>query len=62
MINNAPFEKNSLFVYANGDIGILRKKIKYTTSTYTTCVVMLLKDFKDYHIPMTYMKLMEPPC
>ena len=62
MINNAPFGKNSLFIYENGDLGILREKIRDVNNTHITCIVMLLRDFKNYHIPMTYMKKMDPPC
>ena len=62
VISEAPFGKNSLFVYANGDLGILREKVEEMGGTRTTCVVMLLKDFNNYHIPITYMKKMEAPC
>lgn len=62
LINNAPFKGKSLFVYENGDIGMIRGKIRGMGRSYTTCVVLLLKDFKEYHIPITYMKKMEAPC
>ena len=62
VINNAPFEGKSLFVYENGDIGVIRGMVRGMSRSYSTCVVMLFKDFNEYHIPMTYMKKMEAPC
>lgn len=62
VINNAPFEGKSLFVYENGDIGVIRNKVRGISRSYSTCVVMLFKDLKEYHVPMSYMKKLEAPC
>jgi hypothetical protein len=61
-IYNAPFEGGSLFVYKNGDLGIIRGWLKSSCKPHTTCIVILLKDFKEYHIPYGYMKKMGPLC
>jgi len=58
VIHKAPFNERNLFVYQNGDIGIVRGM----SGSYSACVVMLFKDFNDYHIPISYMKKMEAPC
>ena len=62
LIHNAPFDGKSLFVYQNGDLGVIRGKIRGMSRSYSTCIVMLLKDLNEYHIPITYMKKMEAPC
>lgn len=62
LIYNAPFDGKSLFIYENGDLGIIIGKTRGTSRSCNTCIVMLLKDFNEYHIPMTYMKKMEAPC
>jgi len=61
VIHNAPFDERNLFVYQNGDLGILKRKPS-SSDLYRACIVVLMKDFKDYHIPLSYMKKMEAPC
>lgn len=61
VIHKAPFNERNLFVYQNGDLGIIKMKPDHS-NLYRACVVILLKDFNDYHIPISYMKKMEAPC
>ncbi len=61
VIHEAPFNERNLFVYQNGDLGIIKMKPS-DSNLHRAYVVMLLKDFSDYHIPLSYMKKMEAPC
>ena len=61
VINNSPFDDVNLFNYQNGDIGIL-KSDPTTGYHYMSCSIILLKDFKEYFIPMSYIEKLEAPC
>lgn len=58
----SPFEDNNIFGYQNGDIGLVKKVVYSDHRVFKTCLVILLKDFKEYHIPNIYMKRMERKC
>ena len=58
---SSPFEEKNIFGYVNGDLGLVKKVIRHE-SAFETCLVILFKDFKEYHIPSTYMKTMEKKC
>ena len=57
----SPFEEKNIFGYANGDVGLIKEVMRHE-SVFETCLVILIKDFKEYHIPSTYMKRMEKKC
>ena len=57
----SPFEEKNIFGYVNGDVGLVKRVIRHE-SVFETCHVILLKDFKEYHIPSTYMRKMEKKC
>ena len=60
-MNNSPFDGINLFNYQNGDIGIMKGTAE-PTRNYMSCAIILLKDFKEYHIPISYLEKMEAPC
>ena len=62
VLTESPFEERNIFGYENGDIGLIKKIVCSDTKVFKTCVVILLKDFKEYHIPNTYMKKLEKEC
>ena len=57
----SPFHEKNIFGYCNGDIGLVREVIKHE-NVFETCLVILFKDFNEYHIPSTYMEIMEKEC
>jgi hypothetical protein len=61
VVNNSPFDGINLFNYQNGDIGIMKAAAE-PTRNYMSCAIILLKDFKEYHIPISYLEKMEAPC
>lgn len=62
MLCESPFEGRSIFGYENGDLGIVKKILYSDEKVFKTCLVILLKDFKEYHIPNTYMLKLEKKC
>ena len=68
VVTNSPFDDVNLFNYQNGDIGIVKtnpEKAKHdikSVSWCMSCTVILLKDFKEYYLPITYIEKMEAPC
>ena len=62
ILNNSPFEQENIFGYKNGDLGLIKKVLYNKTKEYRTYLVILLKDFNEYHIPNTYMKRLEDKC
>jgi hypothetical protein len=62
VLNKSPFEYENVFGYSNGDIGIIKKKIRGQSRLYNCCIVLLLKDLKEYNIPQSYMSLLEEKC
>ena len=59
---DSPFEDVNIFGYQNGDIGLIKQVVYSDDIVFKTCIVVLLKDFKEYHIPNTYMKKLEKKC
>ena len=68
VVTNSPFDGVSLFNYQNGDIGIVKsnpERAKHNikaVSSHMACAIILLKDFKEYYIPINYIEKMEAPC
>lgn len=62
ILRESPFEGRNIFGYENGDIGIVKKILYSDEKVFKTCLVILLKDFKEYHIPNTYMLKLEKKC
>lgn len=62
VLTESPFEDKNIFGYVNGDIGIIKKIVYDDRHDYKSCLVILLKDFKEYHIPNTYMTVVEKKC
>lgn len=56
------FLEENIFGYVHGDIGIIRDIIYFEPGVSSYCIVMLIKNFKIYHIPEVYMKKMEKEC
>ena len=62
VLTESPFEDSNIFGYKNGDIGLVKKIVYSDERVFKTCLVILLKDFKEYHFPNTYMKRLERKC
>ncbi len=62
VLTESPFEERNIFGYQNGDLGLIKKIVYSDKRVFKTCLVILLKDFKEYHIPNTYMKKLEKKC
>jgi len=62
ILNASPFEDKNIFGYQNGDLGIIKKIVYSDKRIFKTCLVILLKDWKEYHIPNTYMTVVERKC
>ena len=62
VLTESPFEDANIFGYQNGDIGLVKQIIYTDERVFKTCLVILLKDFKEYHIPNTYMIKLENKC
>ena len=62
VLTESPFEDANIFGYQNGDIGLIKQIIYTDERAFKTCLVILLKDFKEYHIPNTYMIKLENKC
>lgn len=62
VLTESPFEDANIFGYKNGDIGLVKKIVYSDARVFKTCLVVLLKDFKEYHIPNTYMRRLERKC
>lgn len=62
VLTESPFEDANIFGYQNGDIGLIKQIIYTDERVFKTCLVILLKDFKEYHIPNTYMIKLENKC
>ena len=58
----SPFDDTNIFGYENGDIGLIKKVLYSDEKVFMTCLVVLLKDFREYHIPNTYFRIMEKKC
>jgi len=58
----SPFEQENIFGYKNGDLGLIKKVMYSEQKIFKTCLVILLKDWKEYHIPNTYMMKVEKEC
>ena len=56
---NSPFHEKNIFGYSNGDLGIVKHVVYSNEKVFKTCLVILLKDFKEYHIPNSYMEKLE---
>ena len=56
---NSPFHEKNIFGYCNGDIGVIKQVFYSDGNIFETCLVVLLKDFKEYHIPNSYMQKLE---
>jgi len=61
VVSNSPFDGVNLFNYQNGDIGIIKSSPEQAKH-YMSCAIILLKDFKEYYIPVNYIEKMEAPC
>lgn len=61
VVSNSPFDDVNLFNYQNGDIGIVKSNPEQA-NLYMSCAIILLKDFKEYYIPVNYIEKMEAPC
>ena len=59
---NSPFHEKNIFGYANGDLGVIKEVFYTDGNMFETCLVLLLKDFKEYHIPNSYMQKLENKC
>ncbi len=57
----SPFEEENIFGYSNGDLGIIKQVICHA-GVFETCLVILLKNFNEYHIPNSYMQKLEIKC
>ena len=62
VLTESPFEDANIFGYQNGDIGLIKQVVYSDKKVFKTCLVVLLKDFKEYHIPNTYMMKLENKC
>ena len=62
VLTESPFEDANIFGYQNGDLGLVKKIVYSDQRVFKTCLVVLLKDFKEYHIPNTYMIKLESKC
>ena len=62
VLTESPFEDANIFGYQNGDLGLVKKVVYSDHRVFKTCLVILLKDFKEYHIPNTYMMKLESKC
>ena len=62
VLTESPFEDANIFGYQNGDIGLIKQVLYSDKRVFKTCLVILLKDFKEYHIPNTYMIKLENKC
>ena len=62
VLTESPFEDANIFGYQNGDIGLVKQVLYSDKRVFKTCLVILLKDFKEYHIPNTYMIKLENKC
>ena len=62
VLTESPFEDANIFGYQNGDIGLVKQVVYSDKRVFKTCLVILLKDFKEYHIPNTYMIKLENKC
>ena len=62
VLTESPFEDANIFGYQNGDIGLIKQVVYSDKRVFKTCLVILLKDFKEYHIPNTYMIKLENKC
>lgn len=62
VLTESPFEDANIFGYQNGDLGLIKQIIYTDERVFKTCLVILLKDFKEYHIPNTYMIKLENKC
>ena len=62
VLTESPFEDANIFGYQNGDIGLVKQVVYSDKKVFKTCLVILLKDFKEYHIPNTYMIKLENKC
>ena len=62
VLTESPFEDANIFGYQNGDIGLVKQIVYTDERVFKTCLVILLKDFKEYHIPNTYMIKLENKC
>ena len=62
VLTESPFEEANIFGYQNGDLGLIKQIIYTDERVFKTCLVILLKDFKEYHIPNTYMIKLENKC
>ena len=62
VLTESPFEDVNIFGYKNGDIGLIKQVLYSDKRVFKTCLVILLKDFKEYHIPNTYMIKLENKC
>ena len=62
VLTESPFEDANIFGYQNGDIGLVKQVVYSDKRVFKTCLVILLKDFKEYHIQNTYMIKLENKC
>ena len=62
VLTESPFEDANIFGYQNGDIGLIKQIVYTDERVFKTCLVILLKDFREYHIPNTYMMKLESKC
>ena len=62
VLTESPFENANIFGYQNGDLGLIKQIIYTDERVFKTYLVILLKDFKEYHIPNTYMIKLENKC
>ena len=59
---DSPFHEKNIFGYCNGDLRLIKQVVYSDKNVFKTCLVVLLKDFREYHIPNTYMKKLESKC
>jgi len=62
MLNESSFERENIFGYKRGDIGLIKKIVYNKSKEYKVFLVILLKDFKEYHIPNDYLTKLEKKC
>lgn len=62
VLNDSSFQKENIFGYKAGDIGLIKRIVYNETKEYKIFLVILLKDFKEYHIPNVYLTKLEKKC
>lgn len=62
VLNESSFERENIFGYKRGDIGLIKKIVYNKSKEYKVFLVILLKDFKEYHIPNDYLTKLEKKC